>query len=85
MLALVLFSVRMVKAMRFRAWFIALWVAIVGCLGGAGYMEYHVQRHGDQAAFAYTVMGSCLAGAVLLVIVIRLLAVTYERRNAEEE
>ena len=84
-LALVIFSVRMVKVMRFRAWFIALWVAIVGCLGGAGYMEYHVQRHGDQAAFAYTVMGSCLAGAVLLVVVIRLLAVIHERRNAEEE
>lgn len=84
-LPLVLFSVRMVKAMRFRVWFIAIWVAIVGCLGGAGYMEYHVQRHGDQAAFAYTVMGSCLACAVLLIVLIRLLAVIFERRNAKEE
>lgn len=84
-LPLVLFSVRMVKAMRFRGWFIAIWVAIVGCLGGAGYMEYHVQRHGDQAAFAYTVMGTCLVCAVLLVVLIRLLAVIFERRNAEEE
>lgn len=83
-LPLVLFSIRMVKAMRFRFWFIAIWLAILGCLGGAGYMEYHVQRHGDQAAFAYTVMSSCLAGAVVLIILIRLLAVVRERRNTKE-
>ena len=35
-------------------------------LGLAGWMEYYVQRHGNQAAFAYTVMGSSLAGVVLL-------------------
>lgn len=82
-LPLVLFSIRMVKAMRFRFWFLFIWLAILGCLGGAGYMEYHVQRHGDQAAFAYTVMSSCLAGAVVLILLIRLLAVLRERRDAE--
>lgn len=84
-LPLVLFSIRMVKAMRFRFWFVGIWLGILGCLGGAGYMEYHVQRHGDQAAFAYTVMGACLCGAVALVILIRQLAVVFERRNAEED
>ena len=84
-LALVLFSIRMVKALRFRGWFLLIWLGILGCLGGAGYMEYHVQRHGDQAKFAYTVMGSCLAGAVLLILLIRLLAVLREHRDAEPE
>ncbi len=40
-------------------------------LGIAGYMEYHVQRHGDQAAFAYTVMGLCLGCFVLLTLLMR--------------
>ena len=84
-LPLVLFSIRMVKQMRFRFWFLGIWLAILGCLGGAGYMEYHVQRHGDQANFAYAVMSSCLAVAVALILLIRLLAVVRERRDAEPE
>ena len=80
----VVFSVRMVKAMRFRGWFLAAWLAVLGCLGGAGYMEYHVQRHGDQAAFAYSVMSGCLLAVVVLIVVFRQLAVTYEWRNMEE-
>lgn len=80
-LAIVLFSVRMVKAMRFRAWHVLLWVAILATIGGAGYMEYHVQRHGDQALFAYSVMSACLFLTVLLTVSIRLLAVHYERKR----
>lgn len=84
-LPVVLYSIRMVKAMRFRGWHLAIWVAIAGCLGGAGYMEYHVQRHGDQADFAYKVMSLCLLGIILLTLVIRLLAVIRENRDAEPE
>lgn len=79
--AMVLFSIRMVKAMKFRPWHIALWVGMLGSLGGAGYMEYHVQRHGDQAAFAYSVMGSCLLLALGLTVAVRLLAVKNENRG----
>ena len=43
-------------------------------LGLAGYMEYHVQRHGDQALFAYTVMSACILVAVGAAILIRALA-----------
>ena len=76
---MVLFSIRMVKAMGFRYWHIALWVGMLGSLGGAGYMEYHVQRHGDQAVFAYSVMTSCLVLGVLITLVVRLLAVAHEQ------
>ena len=74
--AIVVFSVRMVKnAGKFKIWFVGIWLAILGLLGGAGYMEYYVQRHGNQAAFAYTVMGSCLLTVVLIVLIIRALGI----------
>lgn len=80
-LAIVVFSVRMVKAMGFKFWHIALWLPILGLIGGAGYMEYHVQRHGDQAAFAYSVMSGCLLGVIVLTLVIRFLAVHWEKKT----
>jgi hypothetical protein len=42
-------------------------------------MEYYVQRHGDQAQFAYTVMSGCLIGVVLLGVAIYVLGVTGEQ------
>jgi hypothetical protein len=39
--------------------------------GGAGFMEYWVQRHGDQALFSYSVMSICLVGLVVLTCVTR--------------
>ena len=51
-------------------------------MGGAGYMEYWVQRHGDQAVFSYSVMTGCLTMLVIITCVIRLLAVTKERKKA---
>ena len=35
-------------------------------LGGAGYMEYYVQRHGDKGLFSYTIMTLCLSFFVCL-------------------
>ena len=77
--AIILFSIRLVRSRGFKGWYIALWVAILGQLGGAGYMEYHVQRHGREALFAYSVMGICLVWTVVLSLVIRGLAVRAER------
>lgn len=71
--AAVVFSVRMVKQRRLRAWQLPIWLGMAAGLGGAGYMEYYVQRHGNQAAFAYSVMGACLAAVVLLVVITRAL------------
>ena len=76
-LAIVLFSVRMVKNRGFKGWFVALWVAELATLGGAGYMEYYVQRHGDQALTAYSIMGACLAGTILVTALIRRLGLPH--------
>jgi len=79
--AIVTFSVRMVKARGFKWYFIPLWVLQLGVMGGAGYMEYYVQRHGDQAAFAYRNMGICLAAMVLIALIERAFAVSAERKK----
>ena len=78
-LAAVVFSARMVKARRLRFWQILLWIGMLAGLGGAGYMEYYVQRHGDQAAFAYSVMSAALLLVVLLVLVARALGAKRKR------
>ena len=68
---LIWFSVRMVKNRGLRLYQFLLWIGNLAMMGGAGYMEYYVQRHGDQAAFAYTVMGICLTVIGILTLVIR--------------
>ena len=80
-LVITLFSIRMVKATGFKGWYVILWILIGGFIGGAGFMEYYVQRHGDQAAFAYSVMSGCLAVIVLLTLLLRCLAVKAEHKN----
>lgn len=68
-LVAVIFSVRMVKARKLRFWQFPLWIGMLGGLGCAGFMEYYVQRHGDQAAFAYSVMSAALLLVVVLVLI----------------
>lgn len=65
-LVLVVLCVRAGKARGWKRWMIPLWVSLVALLGGAGYMEYYVQRHGREAAFAYSIMAICLACMVAL-------------------
>lgn len=64
----VFFSIRMVRQRGFRGWNVLLWLAMGALLGGAGYMEYYVQRHGDKAVLSYSVMTACLGIIVLLAI-----------------
>lgn len=66
--AAVLFAVRLVRSRGWRYWYIALWIGQLAMLGGTGYMEYYVQRHGDQALFAYSLMTACLAVYVCLTL-----------------
>lgn len=80
-LVIVVFSVRMVKGRRFRLWQLPLWILIAAGIGGAGFMEYYVQRRGNEAAFAYSVMSACLLAVVLLTLLIRVLAITAERKK----
>lgn len=69
-LVIVVFSVRMVCARGFRKGYLVLWAVMAALMGLAGYMEYHVQRHGNEAVFAYSVMGGCLGLLVVLTLLI---------------
>ena len=81
--AVIIFSVRMVKNGGLKKYHFAIWVALAALLGGAGYMEYYVQRHGDQAAFAYSIMGTCLVGIVAVTVLVRYLAIRQPKTEAE--
>lgn len=79
----IIFSVRMVKNGGLKVWHFGIWVALLALVGGAGYMEYYVQRHGDQAGFAYSVMGSCLAGVVAVSVLVRYFSLRAPKTEAE--
>jgi len=70
-LAIVVFSVRMVRSRGFRGWYVLVWLALAAAIGGAGFMEYYVQRRGEEALFAYSVMSLCLCAVVALTLLIR--------------
>lgn len=70
---LITFAVRMVKSRGLKGFQFIIWAVIAGMMGLAGYMEYYVQRHGNEAAFAYSTMGASLAVIVLLSLVMRAL------------
>ncbi len=72
-LAIFVFSKRMVKAYGFKFWQLLLWIPIAAGIGCSGFMEYYVQRRGNEAVFAYSVMSGCLVGVILLTILIRYL------------
>ena len=80
-LAIVLFSIRMVRIRGFKFWQVLLWILIAAGIGGAGFMEYYVQRRGNEAIFAYSVMSACLAAVISLTLLIRFLAVSAERKQ----
>lgn len=83
--ASVILSIRWVKSRGFRAWYPVLWLAMLASLGGAGYMEYYVQRHGDLAMFCYSVMTACLSLMIVLALVIFILQGSPLRRNADTD
>lgn len=56
-----LFSARMIRCRGMRRRYVPLWIGMLALLGGAGYMEYFVQRHGDRALFSYAIMTACLS------------------------
>lgn len=73
-LAIFLFSRRTVKNWGLKFWQFLLWVPIAAGIGCGGFMEYYVQRRGNEAAFAYSVMSGCLIFVILLTLLIRYLA-----------
>ena len=76
---IVWFSIRMVRSKGFKLWYVGLWCSIALRIGGAGYMEYYVQRHSNLSGMAYTIMGICLTSTILLTLVIRAIAVQGEK------
>ena len=78
---IVLFSIRMVRARGWKAWYIGIWMGIVACLTCAGFMEYFVQRRGNQASQFYNVMTLCLLATVVISFGIRFLAVRGEEKK----
>ena len=79
--AIVFFSVYLVRRMGFRRWFLAFWIGIAGLLGLAGYMEYYVQRHGNEAAFAYSIIGSCLLCVLGITVTMEILSAVGDRKT----
>lgn len=61
-----------VFALRYRrtdGWMPGGVTVVLSCLvllAGGGWMEYYVQRHGNQALFAYSVMSVCMLGVAVL-------------------
>lgn len=78
---IVIFSIRMVKARGWNYGFLGFWLGILALLGGAGYMEYYVQRHGDEALFAYSIMSICLILVNMLLMIIRQLGGRKKRKK----
>lgn len=68
--AVVVISLRLVRAGGFRLRYVFAWTGIALMLGGAGYMEYYVQRHGDRSLFAYGVMSACMAGTLIVTMIL---------------
>jgi len=79
-LAIFVFSKRMVKAWGLKFWQFLLWIPIAAGIGCGGFMEYYVQRRGNEAVFAYSIMSGCLIGVILMTLLIRFLA---EKKNGE--
>ena len=84
-LAIFAFSKRMVKYWGLKFWQFLLWLPIAAGIGCAGYMEYYVQRRGNEAAFAYSVMSGCLIGVIALTLLIRVLAEKKRRKMEYSE
>lgn len=81
---IVVFSVRLVKYTGIRWFHFVCWLLILGMMGLAGYMEYYVQRHGNEALFAYTLMAIGLIVIVLTTLVIRAIGNYAARKHTME-
>lgn len=79
--AIVVFSRRLVRNKGFRFWYVLLWLLVAAALGGAGFMEYYVQRHGSTALFSYSLMSLSLGVAAATGLGIRALAGKPERKS----
>lgn len=78
---IVVFSVRTVRSMGFKWFQPVIWLVMLAMMGLAGYMEYYVQRHGNEAVFAYSLMSAGLVVVVLMTLLIRGLGLRAARKK----
>ena len=83
-MGMIVFGARMAYAGGWKKWYPVLWMPQLACLGLAGYMEYHVQRCGNEALFAYGSMGAALAAVVVLTLVSRTLGIRMEKQRKQQ-
>ena len=65
-LVIVLLSAQVLRKSGWKPRMVFIWLLSAAALGGCAYMEYFVQRHGDRAVPAYSVMSGCLLIIVLM-------------------
>lgn len=83
-LVVVLFAAGLVSTSGWNRKYLLIWAVQAVCFGLAGYMEYHVQRHGNEAVFAYSIMGAALVGIVILTLLTRHLTVVEEKKQLQK-
>lgn len=83
--AIVVYSVRLVRERGWRPGYIGFWAGILLLLTGVGIMEYFVQRIGERAVIFHSIMGVCLAGIIVITLVIRHMAVSGEARSRMQD
>lgn len=80
-LAAVVFSVRLVRSRGWKKWYLVLWLVLVGLIGLGGFMEYFVQRYSHKVVIGYSIMTFALVGIITVILMIRALAVSAERKE----
>lgn len=78
-LVAILLSVRVLRRSGFRLRHGVYWLVFLLGAGGAGYMEYYVQRHGNLFVKAYSIMSLCFVA--MLVVIFLLLRESRRREN----
>lgn len=81
---LVYYSIHSVRANGLRFWHVLCWVLFLAAVGGAGYLEYLVQRHGDWYLRCYGAMSGCCLGICLIVYGLYLSTCKRRKRRREE-
>lgn len=80
---LVFYSVHSVRSNGLRFYHFLLWLLFLASVGGAGYLEYLVQRHGDWYLKCYGAMSGCCLLMVLAVYILYRTVCKSRRKRAE--
>lgn len=79
---LVYYSIHSIRANELRFYHWLLWTAFLATVGGVGYLEYLVQRHGDWYLKCYGGMTACAAAMAVTVYVMYLTVCRKKQKKA---